>query len=207
MKAFPSTDNRQAWAQRALALIRDCHLALDQAKEEQPFLQEMCRFLVDSGGYPLAWVGLIENKESRKIHRVAQAGLALGWLEFLPATWPGDGPGRDPVATAIRTGQPAWCSDIPSVSTGAPYAEVAEALGLLSCLALPLSRQGRVYGVLALYASEPGAFSPEIRDFLQTLTAFGDQGLTNLRLQKQLAALTGDLAAKNRLLESFPFPS
>jgi len=204
MKAIPPTDNRQAWAQRALALLRGCRLALAQAGEEQPFLQEMCRLLVEVGGYPLAWVGLIEDQKLRKIKRVAQAGLALGFLELLSESWSEEGPGLDPIATALRTGQPAWCSDIPSESASAPYTEVADALGLSSCLALPLSHQARVFGVLTLYASEPGAFPPEKRDFLQTLAAFCGQALAHLRVQEDLATVAGDLAEKNQLLESFP---
>jgi PAS domain S-box-containing protein len=206
MMAIPPTDNRQAWAQRALALIRGCRLALTQVKEEQPFLQEFCRLLVEVGGYPLAWVGLSQDPQSPRIKRVAQAGLAQGFLDLLPAAWPEEGADDDPTAIALRTGQPALCADIPSEPACAPYAAVADALGLSSCLALPVGHQEQVYGVLTLYASEPGAFSPEKRDFLQTLTAFVGQGLANLRLKKDLAVAAADLAGKNRLLDSFPLP-
>ena len=78
MKLIPNTNNWEGWAPRALALLRGCQIALAQATEEQPFLQELCRLLVEVGGYPLAWVGLAENNQSKKISRVAQAGLALG---------------------------------------------------------------------------------------------------------------------------------
>src|SRR3974377_307216 len=112
MKLIPNTYNWERWVQRDLALIRGCHLALAQAKEEQAFLQEICRLLVEIGGYPLAWAGLAENNKSKSLSRVAHAGLALGLLDLLPRTRAEEGPGRDPTGTAIRSGQPVFCPDL-----------------------------------------------------------------------------------------------
>jgi PAS domain-containing protein len=205
MKLIPNTYNWEGWAQRALALIRGCHLALSQAKEEQAFLQEICRLLVEIGGYPLAWAGIAEHNKSKSINRVAHAGLALGLLELLPRTWAEEGPGRDPVSTAIRNGQPVFCPDIQSEPGCAGYADVAETLGLTSCLALPLSHQGQVFGALTLYASGPGAFSTDEREFLRTLTAFFCQGLATLRLKDELIRVEGRLALKIEMLDSSPY--
>jgi PAS domain S-box-containing protein len=183
MKLITNTDNWEGWAPRALSLLRGCQIALAQATEEQLFLQELCRLLVEVGGYPLAWVGLAENNQSKKISRVAQAGAALGLLDLIPRSWTEDEFDREPIGTAIRTGQPVFCPNMQSETACAPYQEVAGTLGLISCLALPLSYQGQVLGALTLYASEPGAFSNDEREFLRTLTAFFCQGLTTLRLK------------------------
>jgi PAS domain S-box-containing protein len=205
MKLIPNTYNWEGWAQRALALIRGCHLAMAQAKEEQAFLQEICRLLVEIGGYPLAWGGLAENDKAKTISRVAHAGQALGLLELLPQSWAEAGPGRDPTGTAIRTGQPVFCPDIHSEPACSPYAEVAETLGLTSCLALPLAHQGRVFGALTLYAAGPGAFSTDEREFLRTLAAFFCQGLATLRLNDELSRVEGKLALKIKMLDSSPY--
>lgn len=205
MKLIPNTYNWEGWAQRALALIRGCHIALAQAKEEQPFLQEICRLLVEIGGYPLAWVGVAEDNTSKSLNRVAHAGLALGLLELLPRTWSDEGPGHDPTVKAIRTGQPVYCPDIQSEPACASYEEVADALGLTSCFALPLSHHGQVFGVLTIYASGPGAFSADEREFLRTLSAFFCQGLTTLRLKGELSRVESRLAFKIQMLDSSPF--
>ena len=196
MKLIPNTYNWEGWAQRALALIRGCHIALSQAVEEQPFLQEICRLLVEIGGYPLVWVGITEDKESRTINRVAQAGIALGLLDLIPRTWEEGEVGREPTATAIRNGQPVFCPDIQSEPACAPYEEVAETLGLTACLALPLSHQGQVFGALTLYASGPGTFPTDEREFLRNLTAFSCQGLTTLRLKEELSRVEKRLGIK-----------
>ena len=186
-------------------MIRGCHVALGQAKEEPAFLQEICRLLVEIGGYPLAWAGLAENNKAKSISRIAHAGLALGLLDLLPRTWAENGPGRDPTGTAIRTGQPVFCPDIRSEPACAAYEEVAETLELTSRLALPLSHQGRVLGALTLYTSGPGAFPAEEREFLRTLAAFFSQGLATLRLKDELIRAEERLALKVKMLDAF-FP-
>jgi PAS domain S-box-containing protein len=205
MKLIPNTSNCEGWAQRALALLRGCQLALAQAREEQAFLQEICRLLVDIGGYPLAWVGLAEDHRTKSIHRVAQAGLALGLLELLPRTWAEEGPGCDPTGAAMRTGQPAFCPDIHSEPASRPYAEVAATLGLTSCFAVPLSIQDQVLGALTIYASGAGALAGDEREFLRTLTAFLCQGLATLRLKEELGRAQGRLDLKIKMLDASPY--
>lgn len=205
MKLDSATSSWEGWAKKALALIRECHLALAQAKEEQPFLQEMCRLLVDVGGYSLAWVGLAAHNQAQEIQRLAHAGLARGLLEMLPRTWAAKGPGSDPTGAAIRTGQPVFCADLLSEPACADYREVAATLGLTSCLALPLSHQGQVLGALTIYASGPETFSAEEREFLQALTAFFCQGWLTLRLREDLHRGEERLALQNQILDSSPY--
>ncbi|MFZ2090008.1 MAG: PAS domain S-box protein [Desulfobaccales bacterium] len=205
MKLIPNTYNWEGWAQRALALIRGCQIALAQAKEEQPFLQEVCRLLVEIGGYPLVWVGLSEDNKTKKINQIAHAGLALGLLERLPRTWKEEGPGRDPTGAAIRNGQPVFCPDIHAEPACADYEDIADTLSLTSCLALPLSHQGKVFGALTLYAASPGAFSADEREFLRTLAAFFCQGLAALHLKVELSWVEERLGYKNKILDSSPY--
>ena len=149
------------------------------------------------GGCPLAWAGLAENNKAQSISRTAHAGLALGLLDP-PAPHLGaeNGPGRDPIGAAIRTGQPVFCTDIRSEPACAAYEEVAETLGLTACLALPLNYQGRVIGALTLNTSGPGAFPTDEREFLRTLVAFFSQGLATLRLKDELIRAEEQLALK-----------
>ncbi len=160
---------------------------------------------MEIGGYPLVWVGITEDKESRTINRVAQAGIALGLLDLIPRTWEEGEVGREPTATAIRNGQPVFCPDIQSEPACAPYEEVAETLGLTACLALPLSHQGQVFGALTLYASGPGTFPTDEREFLRTLTAFFCQGLTTLRLKEELSRVEKRLGIKVQMIDSSPY--
>jgi PAS domain S-box-containing protein len=205
MNLIPNSQNWEGWAHRALALIQGCHQALAQAREEEGFLQEICRLLVEIGGYPLAWVGLAEDPQTKNIRRVAHAGRALGLLELLPRTWAEEGPGCDPAGTAMRSGQPAFCPDIQSEPASHPYAEVAETLGLTSCFAVPLSHQSHVLGALTLYAAGPGAFSSDEREFLRTLTAFFCQGLATMRLKTELSRVEGHLAMKIKIQDASPY--
>ena len=205
MKLVPHSYNWDGWAQRALALIRGCHVTLAQATQEQSFLQETCRLLVEVGGYPLAWIGLAEDDESKNIRPVAQAGLALGLIDRLPRTWAEEDPKLDPTGAAIRSNQPVFCPDIQSEPSCAFWEEVAEALGLTSCLALPLSHQGRIFGALTLYASGTATFSTDEREFLRILSSGIGQGLAHLRLKKELSQVESHLALKTQMLDSSPY--
>lgn len=205
MKLVPHTYNWDGWAQRALALIRGCHIALIQATEVHPLLQEICRLLVEVGGYPLAWVGIAGDDAQKTIHQVAKAGIALGLVERLPRTWAEVGPGQDPTATAIRTGQPFFCPDIQAEPGCASWEEVASALGLDSCLALPLTYQGKIFGALTVYASGRAVFTTDERELLRTLSSLFGQMMASLRLQEELNQVEGQLAIKVEMLDSSPY--
>jgi len=46
-------------------------------------LQEVCRIIVEVGGYLMAWVGFAEHDEARTVRPVAQKGFDAGYLRDL----------------------------------------------------------------------------------------------------------------------------
>src|ERR1017187_2604630 len=84
-QAFNELAVAQRRLNRALRLLSDCSQALNQADRDGPILQEICRLIVDTGGYPLAWVSYSPEKES--LEAVAMAG-AEGSLEVAVAGYP-----------------------------------------------------------------------------------------------------------------------
>jgi len=57
---------------RALKAISDCNQALIRATEESSLLNEICRVIVEVGGYPTTWVGFAQDDESKSMQTVAQ---------------------------------------------------------------------------------------------------------------------------------------
>ena len=49
-------------ASRALKAITECHQALIRATDEMELLHEVCRIIVEVGGYRMAWVGYAEDR-------------------------------------------------------------------------------------------------------------------------------------------------
>ena len=67
-------------ANRALKTLNECNQVLVRSTEELELLKEVCRIIVEVGGYRLAWVGFAENDEEKAVLPVAQAGLDDGYL-------------------------------------------------------------------------------------------------------------------------------
>ncbi len=145
---------------RALKAITECHQAMMRATQEEELLNEICRIIVEEGGYRMAWVGYGRQDEKKSVQPVAQQGFAEGYLETLRVSWGEVRRGRGPVGIAIRTGKPAITRDTQSDPDFAPWRKEARKRGYASVLALPL--QGMTPpGALAIYASEVNAFDDE----------------------------------------------
>lgn len=77
-----------------------------RATDENRLLQDICRLIVETGGYRLAWVGFAEQYGHKTVRPVAQAGHEAGYLEKIKITWDETERGLGPTGTAIRTGTP-----------------------------------------------------------------------------------------------------
>ncbi len=59
---------------RALSVLGQGNEALVHATSESNLLQDICRILVEKGGYRLAWVGFAEQDAAKSVRAVAQMG-------------------------------------------------------------------------------------------------------------------------------------
>jgi PAS domain S-box-containing protein len=180
------TDRKRAEAElsrvhRALRTLSECNQALVRANDEATLLNDICRLIVEVGGYRMAWVGFAEQDEAKTVTPVAHAGLEAGYLRTLNITWADTEAGRGPTGAAIRTRQPVVIQDIASNPSDAPWREQALQRGYRSTLALPLHDDGQVIGVLRIYAAEPDAFGEEELSLLTEMSLDLAYGLTALR--------------------------
>ena len=74
-------------ASRALTAITECHQALIRATDETELLDEVCRIIVEVGGYRMAWVGYAEDDAHKSVRPVAQTGFDAGYVKQLHLTW------------------------------------------------------------------------------------------------------------------------
>jgi serine phosphatase RsbU (regulator of sigma subunit) len=89
-------------------------------------------------------------------------------------------PGEDVPGYVFSTGEPAAFRDL-DVSMGG-IAGAAAKQGLRSLLAVPLLARGRSIGVLAIFSVDPGAFSEEDMNVLQTFASQAALALDTARL-------------------------
>lgn len=186
-----------------LRIITKCNQALVRAKSESELLKEICRIIVDSGVYLLAWVGFAEHDEKKTVRPVAQYGYEEGYLETVNITWADTERGRGPTGTAIQTGRPVICKDILTDPKFEPWRAEALKRGYASSIAIPLIIDEEVIGTLNIYAPEPDAFNEEEVRLLTDLAEDLAYGIKSLRTLAEHKKMEEELRNRVKELESF----
>jgi diguanylate cyclase (GGDEF)-like protein/PAS domain S-box-containing protein len=183
---------------RALSVLSQCNRSLLRARDEQTLLDEICRLLVDRGGYVMAWVGYARDDAAKTIEPLASAGEDTSCIGSLRFSWADDEWGRGPFGTAIRTGRIAIERDIVGSESFAPWREVALKRGVKAFVALPLYVEDRVIGMLSICSQASAVLEERELELLDELAADLSHGIEVLR--GRLARHEAE--AKARLLSS-----
>jgi PAS domain S-box-containing protein len=189
---------------RALKAITACRQALIRATNEKELLNEVCRIIVEVGGYRMAWVGYAERDADKSVHPVAQKGFDEGYVEQLNLTWADKERGRGPTGKAIRRGKPVICRDTQGDPGVAFVREEVRKRGYASILALPV-KEAHTFGVLTIYATEPNAFDDEEINLLLGLAndlAYGIMALRGRVEQRRAEAALKESERELRQLTS-----
>lgn len=174
-------------AVRALRTLSAGGRTLLRASNENDLLQEMCRVIVETGGYRLSAVAYAEQDERKSLRWMASVGVDIAFLETLRYTWTDTKSGRNATGTAIRTGHPDVARNL---LTDPVYAdpgydslrERGRRMGFASSTSFPLRIDGHVFGALTMAAAEPDAFDAEEIALLGELADDLAYGIANLRL-------------------------
>ncbi len=152
---------------RIRAVSGEIDAAVIRAADGEALFREACRIIVEVGGLKMAWVGVTDPR-THVVRPVASHGdHAEDYLRV--AGIAGDGAsthGRGPTGTASNSDQPVWCDDFCHDPLTAPWHAQGVRLGWKSSAALPLHQDGRLVGVLSLYAGEVAAFDAEEQQLL-----------------------------------------
>jgi diguanylate cyclase (GGDEF)-like protein len=179
---------------RALKLLSACNVTLIHAQEEAKLLDEICRLVVDIGGYNMAWVGFAEQDADKTVRLMAQYGDESGYLKGMKVCWSDTPQGAGPTGSAIRTGRPSINQDYAKNPHLAAWREAAEMRGYRASIALPLIGKHRVLGALTMYSLETNVFSPEEVGLLEELANDLAFGIETLRTRLEHAAAEKQLA-------------
>ncbi|HET7846433.1 MAG TPA: GAF domain-containing protein, partial [Acidimicrobiia bacterium] len=191
---------------RLLRAVLECSDALIRARDEDVLLQEICRIVVEVGGFVQAWVGFDQGDEGRSILPVAQYGYAEDYLHNLKITWDEGNRGRGPMGRAIRTRAPAAVENIATDLDFAPWRDEAMQRGCRSAVAIPLVYGDDLLGGIIVYAGVPWAFDALEVEILQRFAGYLAYGIVALRTQALRktaeSQLRDSLRSKEQLIAS-----
>ncbi len=178
---------------RALRTLNECNQALIHATDESEFLHDICRIIVEVGGYLLSWAGFAEQDSARHVRIVARAGYEHRFIDSLDITWGTTDRSYGPTSTAIRNGVPCVARNIQADPTYASWQPQATECGFASSVALPLINNLQVFGVLNIYAAEPDAFGKEEVKLLMEMAHDLAYGIVALRTRAERDQAEKDL--------------
>jgi PAS domain S-box-containing protein len=166
-----------------LTALSNSNQAMLHASNEQEFLSNVCRIIIDDCGFAMTWIGYAEDDQQKSVRPIASAGFEKGYLEALNITWAETERGMGPTGTAIRTMKPARCNNMLTDPKFAPWREAALKRGYASSIVLPLISGKRAFGALNIYAKEPDGFSDAEEKLLVELASDLSFGIVTLRLR------------------------
>ncbi len=158
-------------------------LAMMRATDEQSYLSEVCRSIVEDCGHALVWIGFANDDAQRTVSPVAHAGLEDGYLESMKITWADTERGRGPVGTAIRTGKPVEFRSTTVDARFAPWREEALKRGYAAIVSIPLQTEEKTFGALNIYSRQQDPFSGDEVRLLSDLAADLSYGIAAIRLR------------------------
>jgi two-component system, sensor histidine kinase and response regulator len=158
--AVESRERQLALANRALRVLSAANRALRHAPDEQTLMTEMCKVMVEVGGYRLVWVRLVNDTDGVQLQ--TSWGADANTVDTLLSALRHTDPEQTPFARAVRLGTPAVCKHQPGEPIDALLRDTALRLGLGSSLALPMHLGGQVIGALTVFAQAADAFDGDV---------------------------------------------
>jgi len=166
---------------RALRTLSDGSEALVRASGEKTLLEEMCRIIVETGGYHMAWVGYRRDDAGKSVEIVAFHGPQ----PFLPnepgISWGDDDTGQGATGSAIRTGERQLVANLRSHPRHAGLRDAVLRTGAQSVVAFPLPVDRHMLGALSIASEEPAGFDEEELKLLEELAGDLSFGIGILR--------------------------
>ena len=165
-KIKTAVEHRQADAQvttlhQIYTVLSATNKAIVRIHDKKELLNEICRIVVDDGGFTMAWAG-IADPINHRIEPVAMTGYTEGYLDTFSISTDDIPHGRGPTGTAFREKRFNICNDIEHDPKMAPWRKGALERGYRSLAAFPFALDTENAGVITFYASEPGFFNDQI---------------------------------------------
>jgi PAS domain S-box-containing protein len=164
-----NAEGKLKYITRLYALLGQLNQAIVRIKDADELFDTICQLAIEYGQFRMCWIGIYDDAdETLKPYKFA--GHDDGYLKAINIKSYNPMPlGNGPSGKAMREGTMAFCNDISTDSTMDPWKDEALKRNYRSSFSTPLSRKGKVFGTLTLYASETYFFDEEERRLLQEI--------------------------------------
>ncbi len=186
---------------RALVARSECNQAITHATDEREFLNDVCRIIVERGGYGMAWVGYPVQDEAKTMRVITKFGSDNGYLENTNISWSDTERGRGPTGTCVRTRKPVAVRDIATDPMMIPWRQIAMECGFSCTATLPLLHNNDLFGTLSVYGSTSKAFDSSEMSLLTELANDIGFGIATLRNRAAHKHAEMELLVLNQQLE------
>ena len=188
---------------RLYGMLSHTNKAIVKTTNSEELFSEVCRVAVTSGGFRMAWVGLLDA-DTQHIIPVAAAGEAVEYLKGLKVTIRDEPSGRGPIGISVRTGGHYVCNNFLADPRILLWRSEAEKWGFASLAAFALKVNGTTIGSLAIYSGEQGFFSEDLVALLLEVADDISYALTNLDLEARRRKAEAHLLTLSTVVEQSP---
>ncbi len=152
---------------RLYATLSENNQAIVRSSDEHELLQRICRTMVETGEFRMAWIGRVDP-DTMTVHPEAGFGAGAEHLEGRRfALHDHRGGAASPVARAYGDDAPYWCQDFAHDPATALWHDMAGRYGYRSSATLPVRYGDRVVAVFNLASGQTHAFDEGTRKLLE----------------------------------------
>jgi diguanylate cyclase (GGDEF)-like protein len=199
--AEASAEVRFAQLQRQFRVLSACNRTLIHSVSERELLADLCRALVDIGGYRFAWVGYTGAHTGDALEPTVGAASGSGPLDSSQLGWTQTLDDQTPAVQAIRERAPQIVREIEDARWSAAWRAQALKRGHAAAFAVPLLTGDHCLGVLEVYADRSAAFEISEVNLLNELAADLAFGVSTLRTRREHRRQQDDIAVLTRVLK------
>lgn len=205
--ARKNAEDRLWKANRELVALNRCKESMAHAQSEELLLKEICKIVVQTFAYEMAWIGYVPDGPEKMTLPAVQYSKD-GNIYETDIMDNDCAIARGPAGEAIWTGKPAVYRDIAKNPAFKFWHNEAERRGFFSLAAIPISIGCKTFGSLNIYSSEKNDFDDEDVQFLTELAdslAYGIKAVRdNLDRMQAEAGLREIEQQREALLSNIP---
>lgn len=200
IEVFRDTSERNVYENRLqrlsqfYAALSQCNETIIRSKDEHEMLQDICRIAVDIADISAAWISIID-KDDDSLKRITGYGPGNEEIAKSACTHKDNATTQNnPVYQAFHESHAIWIQEFSADIVSQQCHNIATKYGWRSTAALPLYRQGSIFGVLNLYANIENAFGDDVQRLLNEMAHDIGFALDNFTLEEKRRASERSLA-------------